>query len=81
MAGTVYGVAQGINETSDAVDQARSNREQWVRGGEASADVATRGTVTGAAATVAAVPGAAMGTLTSPVTGPAGPVGGALIAG
>ena len=81
VAGTVYGVAQGINDTRDAFDQARSNREQWVRGGEAGADVATRGTVTGAAATVGAIPGAALGTLTSPVTGPVGPMGGALATG
>lgn len=81
VAGTVYGVAQGITDTRDAIDQARSNREQWVRGGEAGADVATRGTVTGAAATVGAIPGAAVGALTSPVTGPVGPVAGALATG
>ena len=81
VAGTVYGVAQGINDTRGAVDQAYSNREQWVRGGEAGADVAARGTVTGAAATVGAIPGAAAGALTSPVTGPVGPIGGALATG
>ena len=81
VAGTAYGVAQGINDTREAVDQARSNREQWVRGGEAGADVATRGTVTGVAATVGALPGAAVGALTSPVTGPVGPIGGALATG
>jgi len=81
VAGTAYGVAQGIIDTNDAIDLAKSNREQWVRGAEAGADVAARGVVTGAAATVGAIPGAAVGTLTSPVTGPVGPVAGALATG
>lgn len=51
IAGTAYGVYQGITDTQDAIATARSNREQWLRGSEAGADVAIRGAVTGIAGT------------------------------
>ncbi|MDG5977762.1 hypothetical protein H010_21091 [Hydrogenophaga taeniospiralis CCUG 15921] len=81
IAGTAYGVYQGVNDTRDAIDQARSNREQWVRGGEAGADVAARGTVTGLAGAGGGALGAAGGVLTSPVTGPVGPITGGIVVG
>lgn len=81
IAGTAYGVYQGVNDTRDAIDQARSNREQWVRGAEAGADVAARGTVTGLAGAGGGALGAAGGVLTSPVTGPVGPIAGGIVVG
>jgi hypothetical protein len=81
IAGTAYGVYQGVNDTRDAIDTARSTREQWVRGSEAGADVATRGAVTGIAGAGGGALGAAGGALTSPVTGPVGPVTGAVVVG
>ncbi|MBT9550140.1 MAG: hypothetical protein IV088_04765 [Hydrogenophaga sp.] len=81
IAGAAYGVYQGVNDTRDAIDTARSNREQWVRGAEAGADVATRGAVTGVAGAGGGALGAAGGALTSPVTGPVGPVVGGLATG
>ncbi len=80
--GTAYGAYDAKSQVDAAIDTARSNREQWVLGGEETANQATKTAVTGGAATVGAIPGAALGTLTSPVTGPAGPItGGALTGG
>ena len=79
--GTAYGAYDAKHQVDAAIDTARSNREQWVRGGEESANQAVKTAVTGTAATVGAIPGAAAGTLTSPVTGPVGPVVGGLATG
>ncbi|MFC3682324.1 zeta toxin family protein [Hydrogenophaga luteola] len=79
--GTAYGAYDAKNQVDAAIDTARSNREQWVRGGEEAANQTARTVVTGGAATVGAIPGAAAGTLTSPVTGPVGPVVGGLATG
>lgn len=79
--GTAYGAYDAKDQVDAAIDTARSTREQWVRGAEESANQASKTVVTGAAATVGAVPGAAAGALTSPVTGPAGPVLGGLATG
>ena len=79
--GTVYGAYDAKDKIDAAIDTARSNREQWVRGAEESTNQAVKTVVTGMAATVGAVPGAAVGALTSPVTGPAGPVVGGLTTG
>jgi hypothetical protein len=81
VAGTLYGAHDAKNQVDAAIDTARSTREQWVRGAEESANQATKTVVTGAAATVGAIPGAAAGALTSPVTGPVGPVVGGLATG
>lgn len=81
VAGVVYGAYDGKQQIDAAVDMARSTREQWVRGAEEAANVGTRSVLTGAAATIGAVPGVAAGALTSPVTGPAGPVVGGLATG
>lgn len=79
--GTAYGAYDAKNQVDAAIDTARSNREQWVRGGEETANQTVKTAVTGGAATVGAIPGAAAGTLTSPVTGPVGPVVGGLATG
>jgi hypothetical protein len=79
--GTAYGVVDAKGQVDTAIDTARSNREQWVRGGEETANQTVKTAVTGTAATVGAIPGAAAGTLTSPVTGPVGPVAGGLLTG
>lgn len=79
--GTVYGAHDAKGQIDAAIDSARSNREQWVRGSEETVNQGTKAAVTGAAATVGAIPGAAVGTLTSPVTGPVGPVVGGLATG
>lgn len=79
--GAVYGAYEGKQELDAAIDTARSNREQWIKGGEATADLGVRSAVTGTAATVGAIPGATAGALTSPVTGPVGPVVGGLATG
>lgn len=79
--GTAYGAFEGKQQIDAAIDTARSNREQWVRGSEEAANQGTKAVVTGTAATVGAIPGAAAGTLTSPVTGPVGPVVGGLATG
>ncbi|WP_066262727.1 zeta toxin family protein [Hydrogenophaga flava] len=79
--GTAYGVVDAKDQVDAAIDTARSNREQWVRGGEETANQTVKTAVTGGAATVGAIPGAAVGTLTSPVTGPVGPVVGGLATG
>jgi hypothetical protein len=79
--GTAYGAYEGKQQIDAAIDTARSNREQWVRGSEETANQGTKAVVTGTAATVGAIPGAAAGTLTSPVTGPVGPVVGGLAIG
>jgi predicted ABC-type ATPase len=79
--GTAYGAFEGKQQIDAAIDTARSNREQWVRGSEETVNQGTKAVVTGTAATVGAIPGAAAGTLTSPVTGPVGPVVGGLATG
>lgn len=79
--GTAYGAVDAKHQVDAAIDTARSNREQWVRGGEEVANQSVKTAVTGTAATVGAIPGAAAGTLTSPVTGPVGPVVGGLATG
>jgi hypothetical protein len=79
--GTAYGAYDAKDQVDAAIDTARSNREQWVRGSEEAANQTARTAVTGTAATVGAIPGAAAGTLTSPVTGPVGPVVGGLATG
>lgn len=79
--GTAYGVVDAKGQVDAAIDTARSNREQWVRGGEETANQAARTAITGGAATVGAIPGAAAGALTSPVTGPVGPIAGGLATG
>ena len=79
--GTAYGVVDAKGQVDAAIDTARSNREQWVRGGEETANQTVKTAVTGGAATVGAIPGAAAGALTSPVTGPVGPVVGGLATG
>jgi predicted ABC-type ATPase len=79
--GTAYGAYDAKNQVDAAIDNARSNREQWVRGGEETANQTARTAVTGGAATVGAIPGAAGGALTSPVTGPVGPIAGGLLTG
>ena len=81
IAGAAYGAYDAKNQVDAAIDTARSNREQWVRGGEETANQGTKTLVTGGAATVGAIPGAAAGTLTSPVTGPVGPIAGGMITG
>lgn len=81
MLGTAYGAYDAKNQVDAAIDTARSNREQWVRGGEEVANQTVKTAVTGSAATVGAIPGAAAGALTSPVTGPVGPVVGGLATG
>jgi predicted ABC-type ATPase len=81
VAGTAYGVYEGVNETRGAIDQAHSNREQWVRGSEAAADVTMRGAVTGVAGAGGGALGATGGAMTSPVTGPVGPITGAVVVG
>ncbi|MGM9428600.1 zeta toxin family protein [Hydrogenophaga sp. MI9] len=81
IAGAAYGAYDAKHQVDAAIDTARSNREQWVRGGEESANQAMKTAVTGGAATVGAIPGAAAGTLTSPVTGPVGPIAGGVITG
>lgn len=72
--GTAYGAVDAKHQVDAAIDTARTHREQWVRGGEETANQTARTAVTGSAAAVGAIPGAAVGTLTSPVTGPVGPV-------
>lgn len=79
--GTAYGAYDAKNQIDAAIDTARSNREQWVRGGEEAANQTVKTAVTGTAATLGAIPGAAGGALTSPVTGPVGPVAGGLLTG
>ena len=79
--GTAYGAVDAKHQVDAAIDTARSNREQWVRGGEETANQAARTAITGGAATVGAIPGAAAGALTSPVTGPVGPIAGGLATG
>lgn len=81
LVGALYGAYDGEQQIEAAIDTAASTREQWVRGSEEAANVGTRTVVTGTSAVVGAIPGAALGTLTSPVTGPAGPVAGGLIVG
>ncbi|MEZ5665261.1 MAG: hypothetical protein R3E94_17275 [Burkholderiaceae bacterium] len=79
--GTAYGAYDARQQVDAAIDTARSNREQWVRGGEEAANQTVKSAVTGGAATVGAVPGALAGTVTSPFTGPVGPVVGGLATG
>lgn len=79
--GTAYGAYDAKHQVDTAIDTARSNREQWVRGGKEAVNQAVKTAVTGTAATVGAIPGAAAGTLTSPVTGPVGPIAGGLLTG
>jgi hypothetical protein len=79
--GTAYGAYDAKGQVDAAIDTARSTREQWVRGGEETANQTVKTAVTGTAATVGAIPGAAAGALTSPVTGPVGPVAGGLLTG
>lgn len=79
--GTAFGAYDAKSQVDAAIDTARSNREQWVRGGEETANQTVKTAVTGGAATMGAIPGAAAGTLTSPVTGPVGPVLGGLATG
>lgn len=79
--GTAYGAYDAKNQVDAAIDTARSTREQWARGGEETANQTVKTAVTGTAATVGAIPGAAAGTLTSPATGPVGPVAGGLLTG
>ena len=79
--GTAYGAVDAKSQVDAAIDTARSNREQWVRGGEEAANQTVKTAVTGGAATVGAIPGAAAGALTSPVTGPVGPVVGGVATG
>ncbi|MFP8779740.1 zeta toxin family protein [Hydrogenophaga sp. RWCD_12] len=81
IAGAAYGAYDAKNQVDAAIDTARSNREQWVRGGQETLNQGTKTLVTGGAATVGAIPGAAAGTLTSPVTGPVGPIAGGMITG
>ncbi|GAA6142318.1 hypothetical protein [Hydrogenophaga sp. 5NK40-0174] len=80
-AGTVYGALDAKNQVDAAIDTARSTREQWIKGTEEAANQGAKTVVTGSAATVGAIPGAAAGALTSPVTGPAGPIVGGLATG
>ena len=70
-AGTVYGLASGSGEVKDAVDGARSTREQHVRGAEAAADLGTRAVVSGGAAVVGGAVGGAGGTAVAPGAGTA----------
>lgn len=56
--GTAYGAVDAKNQVDAAIDTARSNREQWVRGGEEAANQTIKTAVTGGAATVGAIPGA-----------------------
>ncbi|MEZ5646342.1 MAG: hypothetical protein R3E99_14470 [Burkholderiaceae bacterium] len=79
--GTAYGAYDAKHQVDAAIDTARSSREQWVRGGEEAANQTVRTAVTGMAATVGAIPGAAGGALTSFVTGPVGPMVGGLATG
>jgi hypothetical protein len=79
--GTAYGAVDAKSQVDAAIDTARSNREQWVRGGDEAANQTVKTAVTGGAATVGAIPGAAAGALTSPVTGPVGPVVGGVATG
>ncbi len=79
--GTAYGAYDAKNQVEAAIDTARSNREQWVRGGEEAVNQGTKTVVTGGAAAIGAIPGAAGGALTSPVTGPVGPIAGGLVTG
>ncbi|MEZ5665046.1 MAG: zeta toxin family protein [Burkholderiaceae bacterium] len=72
--GIAYGAFDAKTQVDDAIDAARSSREQWVRGGEEVANQAVKAVVTGGAAVVGAVPGVVAGALTSPATGPVGPV-------
>ena len=81
IAGAAHGAYDAKHQVDAAIDTARSNREQWVRGGEESANQAMKTAVTGGAATVGAIPGAVAGTLTSPVTGPVGPIVGGIATG
>lgn len=79
--GTAYGAYDAKHQIDAATDTARSNREQWLRGGEEAANQTVKTAVTGTAATVGAIPGAAAGALTSPVTGPVGPIAGGIATG
>ena len=79
--GAAYGAYEGKQQIEAAIDTARSNREQWVRGADEAGNQGARAVITGTAATLGAIPGAAAGTLTSPVTGPVGPVVGGLATG
>ncbi|MEZ5664036.1 MAG: hypothetical protein R3E94_11000, partial [Burkholderiaceae bacterium] len=79
--GTAYGAYDAKHQVDAAIDTARSSREQWVRGAEEVANQTVRTVVTGSAATVGSIPGAAGGALTSPVTGPLGPMAGGLLTG
>lgn len=78
VAGTAYGLYEGYGEFRDAVDGARSTREQYVRGAEAATDMAVRGGVSGTAAVVGGAVGGAGGTLIAPGAGTAG---GAIVVG
>ncbi len=80
-AGALYGVADAKNQVDAAIDTARSTREQWIKGTEEAANQSSKTLVTGSSATVGAIPGAALGGLTSPFTGPAGPIVGGLATG
>lgn len=79
--GAAYGAYEGKQQIEAAIDTARSNREQWVRGAEEAGNQGAKAVIAGTAATLGAIPGAAAGTLTSPVTGPVGPVVGGLATG
>jgi predicted ABC-type ATPase len=81
VAGTAYGIYEGVNETRSAIEQAQSNREQWVRGAEATADGGVRSAVTGIAGAGGGALGATGGAMTSPVTGPVGPIVGGVVVG
>ncbi len=69
VAGTAYGLYAGYGDFRDAVDGARSTREQHVRGAEAATDMGVRATVSGGAAVVGGVAGGAAGTLVTPGLG------------
>ena len=69
VAGTAYGLYEGYGDFRDAVDGARSTREQHVRGAEAATDMGVRATVSGTSAVVGGVAGGAAGTLVAPGVG------------
>ncbi|HEX5739730.1 MAG TPA: zeta toxin family protein, partial [Hydrogenophaga sp.] len=69
VAGTAYGLYEGYGDFRDAVDGARSTREQHVRGAEAATDMGVRATVSGTSAVVGGVAGGAAGTFVAPGVG------------
>ena len=69
VAGTAYGLYEGYGDFREAVDGARSTREQHVRGAEAATDMGVRATVSGTSAVVGGVAGGAAGTFVAPGVG------------